>query len=174
MNGSSPASASIASGHGGRQVECGLCGRRFREDRAQPVCAGCPLARACRYVRCPHCGYENPVEPAWIERGRAREGRREGGGFLRRLVAGLGARRRVSAPGTLLELQPGERATVAGLEDPASAEGRALASLGVLPGVAVEVVQRYPAWIVRVDHAEIAFDDALAAGVRLVPGGTAA
>jgi Fe2+ transport system protein FeoA len=89
-------------------------------------------------------------------------------------VAGLGARRRVSAPGTLLELQPGERATVAGLEDPASAEGRALASLGVLPGVAVEVVQRYPAWIVRVDHAEIAFDDALAAGVRLVPGGTAA
>jgi Fe2+ transport system protein FeoA len=63
---------------------------------------------------------------------------------------------------------------VAGLEDPRSSEGRALASLGVLPGVAVEVVQRYPAWVVRVDQAEIAFDDALAAGVRLVPGVTAA
>lgn len=169
-----------------RELECGLCGRRFREDRGQPACIGCPLARACRYVRCPHCGFENPVEPAWIERrtGRARPGK--GRGSLRRLLSGLGIRRgpengtvrgvrtQPAAPGTLLELGPGQRATVAGLEDPASAEGRALASLGVLPGVTVEVVQRYPAWIVRVDHAEIAFDDALAASVRLVPGVAAA
>ena len=121
-----------------------------------------------------------------MDRGRART-HGQGGGFLRRILNGLGAGRRAAptgpasrrwAPGTagatLLDLEPGERATVAGLEDPRSSEGRALASLGVLPGVAVEVVQRYPAWVVRVDQAEIAFDDALAAGVRLVPGVTAA
>lgn len=181
MSGPSSGLAAASSGRAARELECGLCGRRFREDRGQPACAGCPLARACRYVRCPHCGYENPVTPAWMDRGEAGPRRGKRGG-LRRLLAGLGVLRGSAAAGseaaarggpgtagTLLDLEPGQRATVAGLAEPASPEGRALASLGVLPGVGVEVVQRYPAWIVRVDHAEIAFDDALAAGVRLNP-----
>lgn len=52
----------------GPRTVCGLCGRAFREDRGQPACRSCPLSRACRYVRCPSCGYENPVDPGWLRR----------------------------------------------------------------------------------------------------------
>ncbi|NJD10568.1 MAG: hypothetical protein FIB01_09090 [Gemmatimonadetes bacterium] len=44
-------------------VVCGYCGRHFAEDQGQPACAGCPLRKGCRFVRCPHCGYENPATP---------------------------------------------------------------------------------------------------------------
>ena len=27
---------------------------------------GCPLHTGCRFVRCPYCGFENPVEPSWL------------------------------------------------------------------------------------------------------------
>ena len=49
-------------------VTCGFCRRTFEEDRAQPACQACPIAIACKAVRCPHCGYENPVAPRWLGR----------------------------------------------------------------------------------------------------------
>gem|GEM_PF-1857304 len=52
-------------------VVCGFCGREFAEDRGQPACRACPLSAAtggCRRLRCPHCGYENPVLPRWLVR----------------------------------------------------------------------------------------------------------
>lgn len=63
-------------------MTCGYCAREFEEDRGQPACRSCPLASACRWVRCPYCGYENPTPPAWLERVRAWvEGGETGGGL---------------------------------------------------------------------------------------------
>jgi rubredoxin len=50
------------------RMTCGMCARTFDEERGQPSCQACPLSSGCRFVRCPHCGYENPVEPAWLLR----------------------------------------------------------------------------------------------------------
>ncbi|MDH4046278.1 MAG: hypothetical protein OEW06_17660, partial [Gemmatimonadota bacterium] len=47
-------------------MSCGMCGKAFAEDRGQPACQSCPLSSGCRFIHCPHCGYENPVEPAWL------------------------------------------------------------------------------------------------------------
>jgi hypothetical protein len=47
---------------------CGYCGESFAEDQGQPACGSCPLRGGCHYVRCPHCGYENPAAPGWISR----------------------------------------------------------------------------------------------------------
>jgi len=47
-------------------VTCGMCCRSFDEDRGQAACHACPLQSGCRFVRCPHCGFENPVEPPWL------------------------------------------------------------------------------------------------------------
>lgn len=47
---------------------CGFCRRPFMPDEAQPTCAACPLRGSCLLVRCPHCGYENPVSPPWLAR----------------------------------------------------------------------------------------------------------
>lgn len=49
-------------------LTCAYCGSAFSEDRGQPACAGCPLRGGCRYIRCPHCGYENPAAPGWVTR----------------------------------------------------------------------------------------------------------
>ena len=49
-------------------VSCGFCAREFREDRGQPACRACPFSGCCHAVRCPYCGYENPVPPAWLSR----------------------------------------------------------------------------------------------------------
>jgi hypothetical protein len=47
---------------------CCFCNRSFAQDEAQPTCSSCPLKGGCQMVRCPHCGYENPVAPAWLGR----------------------------------------------------------------------------------------------------------
>ena len=52
----------------GDPVTCGFCGRDFVEDPGQPACQACPLANACHFVRCPHCGYDNPAKPSWLDR----------------------------------------------------------------------------------------------------------
>jgi len=49
-------------------ITCAYCGRTFAEDQGQPACASCPLKGGCRFLRCPHCGYENPCAPSWVER----------------------------------------------------------------------------------------------------------
>jgi hypothetical protein len=51
-----------------RVVVCGYCAREFVEDRGQTACGACPLTGGCRWVRCPHCGYENPETPGWMRR----------------------------------------------------------------------------------------------------------
>ncbi len=51
-----------------RTLVCAFCDREFVEDAAQPVCRSCPLAGLCHMVRCPHCGYENPLPPRWLAR----------------------------------------------------------------------------------------------------------
>lgn len=53
-------------------MRCGLCLKEFEEDRAQPACAACPLNRGCKFMRCPHCGYENPAVPEWLRKIRAK------------------------------------------------------------------------------------------------------
>jgi hypothetical protein len=47
---------------------CGFCGRTFMPDEGQPTCASCPLSGRCSLLRCPHCGYENAIEPEWLLR----------------------------------------------------------------------------------------------------------
>jgi hypothetical protein len=51
-----------------RIVVCSFCTREFEEDRGQAVCGSCLLNGGCRWMRCPHCGYENPESPQWVER----------------------------------------------------------------------------------------------------------
>ena len=49
-------------------VTCGFCGKEFLEDRGQAACGACLFSGGCRWIRCPHCGYENPETPEWLRR----------------------------------------------------------------------------------------------------------
>lgn len=69
----------------------------------------------------------------------------------------------------LTVLRPGQSATVTCLRDPASPRTYKLAALGILPGTRVELLQRYPVFVLRMGYTELALDAELAARVRIQP-----
>ena len=73
-----------------------------------------------------------------------------------------------SHPVTTLAL--GAAGVVSCLTDPDHPRAARLASLGILPGVPVRVVQTYPAYVLRIGFAEIALDADMARLVRVIKG----
>lgn len=67
----------------------------------------------------------------------------------------------------LTTLSEESAARVTCLEDPGGPAARKLAALGVLPGVEVVLVQRAPAFVFRIGHAEFAVDAELAGHIRV-------
>lgn len=70
----------------------------------------------------------------------------------------------------LTALTVGESGTVSCLEDPGSGPTAKLAAMGVLPGVRLVLVQRYPAFVFRIGHSELAVDGGLAGRIRVRRG----
>ncbi|MGK7311048.1 MAG: FeoA family protein [Candidatus Longimicrobiales bacterium M2_2A_002] len=68
----------------------------------------------------------------------------------------------------LTNLGRGARGSVSCLEEPWTADAAKLASLGILPGVRLRIVQRSPAWVLRMGRTEIALDDELASQIRVL------
>lgn len=69
----------------------------------------------------------------------------------------------------LTTLAEGDAARVTCLEEPEAPAAAQLVALGVLPGVELQLVQRYPAFVFRIGHSELAVDSALAARIRVRP-----
>ncbi len=67
----------------------------------------------------------------------------------------------------LTALAEGEGGVITCLADPDSVATRKLVALGILPGRAVELTQRFPAFVFRIGHAEFATDAELAERVRV-------
>jgi len=67
----------------------------------------------------------------------------------------------------LTHLSEGERGCVTCLQDPGGAAAAKLAALGVLPGVELELIQRFPAFVFRIGYADLAVDTELASGIRV-------
>lgn len=64
-------------------------------------------------------------------------------------------------------LGEGVRAKVVRLDEPGSQGTAHLVAFGVLPGVEVMLLQRYPAFVLRVGHTEFAVDDQLARRIHV-------
>jgi len=69
----------------------------------------------------------------------------------------------------LTELDPGETATVAYVGTRDNARLSYLTSLGVMTGRPVQLVQRHPSYIVKIDETTVAFDDAIAREIFVRP-----
>lgn len=67
-------------------------------------------------------------------------------------------------------LANGATGVVSCLTDPHHPRAARLASMGILPGVPVRLVQTYPAYVLRVGFAEIALDQDMARLVRVITG----
>jgi DtxR family transcriptional regulator, Mn-dependent transcriptional regulator len=68
----------------------------------------------------------------------------------------------------LLELAEGRRGVVSCLQEPESRHVARLAGLGILPGVEITLIQRYPAIVLRTGYAELALDDRMAGHIRVL------
>lgn len=69
----------------------------------------------------------------------------------------------------LTELEPGETAKVAYIGTRDNARLSYLTSLGVMTGRPVELVQRRPSYIVKIDESTVAFDEAIAREIFVRP-----
>lgn len=67
----------------------------------------------------------------------------------------------------LTELETGVVGVVSCLIEPWRPEAAKLASLGILPGVRIRLLQRFPAYVLRVGRSELALDAELASGIRV-------
>lgn len=140
-------------------VTCPLCAFSF--EKADMLCAhGCPLGAMCRLLRCPSCGYEFPQTPAsasWVQR-----------------LLGLHHEESCALPEgvrTLGELGRGEAARVVCVGTEGAGRPGALAAFGLVPGAEVQLVQRRPACVVRVDETELALDGNMADEILVEPIG---
>jgi DtxR family Mn-dependent transcriptional regulator len=67
----------------------------------------------------------------------------------------------------LTSLAEGERGCITCLQDPGATSAAKVAALGALPGVELELVQRFPAFVFRIGYAEVAVDTQLAESIRV-------
>ena len=142
-------------------LHCPLCGFEFvKQDTA---CAhGCPLGKFCNLVRCLNCRYEFPERPEAI-------------GLLQRLFhRPRPVRARHSVP--LPELSEGESSELVCLNCAHASRHNALAVFGLVPGSRITLLQKHPAFVVRVGQTELALEASIASDilVRRVNGAVSA
>ena len=124
-------------------VTCPLCGFSFEESMGKSACANCPIGGDCTWECCPNCGY----------------------------ALAPGHRGPTGAAKNLAELRPGEAAEIADLDALAGDERvKAAISMGLVPGVRVQMVRRHPTVLVKAGLRSLALDEGLARTVLLVRG----
>lgn len=145
-------------------VICGLCGRVVAAPETRQACAGCGLAGGCRRWKCPHCGYENPAEPAllrWWRRVRRRLGAGAAAGSLPAARAGD------CGPLTLADGVEHREGIIVGLHAAVAADLRRLTALGLVPGTQLRLLRRRPAFVFQIGNSRFAVDRHLAKAIQM-------
>jgi Fe2+ transport system protein FeoA len=136
-------------------TRCSMCGYVF--DSTDQAChAACPLARGCRVICCPRCGY-SMVDPAQSR--------------ITRWVQWLGGQRAAPTPAPpaagvpLLRLATGQMGTVTALAPDQPERARQLGQYGLLLGSPIRLLQKRPVPIIQVGQTDLALDLPIAAEI---------
>lgn len=138
-------------------VICPFCGFEF--EQADTLCRhGCPLSPACSLTRCPSCDYELPLQqervPWWRGLWRSRRGEEA-------LLSEKAL--------TVRDLRSGQRGRVLVLGGSSGSRRNTLAVFGLVPGAELELIQRQPAFVVRVGETDLALDPDIAGEILISP-----
>lgn len=144
-------------------MHCPMCRAGLDITAQANACAACPLyhiTRGCRLrlVRCPRCGYhslpaETPVRPHPPHAIEANEA-----------LANVDC----SAACRLGDLAAGTRARLVGFDSLGENDLHRLVAYGLVPGVPLKVLQRVPAYIVRIHETELALEHTLAEAIYVL------
>lgn len=137
---------------------CSFCGYVFNEE-GWHACKGCPLKAGCGKVKCPNCGYEMPGESFFRRWYRHR--RRWGAGKRR----GMEQQERQCREMLLADLSTGEKGIISQIATDNPAILNKLMALGILPGMAVTMLQKSPSYVFQVGNTRITADDNIVASV---------
>ncbi|MFB6286019.1 MAG: FeoA family protein [Candidatus Bipolaricaulia bacterium] len=160
-------------------VICPMCRNTLDPDAQAQACRHCPLHHltdgcALRMVRCPVCGYhsfatevEEVADVETIGDVAAREP-------LPETTSASLAPTAADAPERTLDgLSSSRNAVVTGFNGLSERATRRLMAYGLVPGARVTLLQRRPAYILRVGQTELALEAEVAASVHVeaLPGG---
>ncbi|MGD8817454.1 MAG: ferrous iron transport protein A [Acidobacteriota bacterium] len=156
-----------------RCLECPMCRAPLSAETIAGVCSSCPLYHmrsgcGIDLIACPQCGYhslpgehDGALQPATGSSPPAAPAGQPAR-IAPEVAACAGATR-------LSEVRPGTRARLLGFNGIDDNHLGRLTAYGLLPGVAVEVLQRFPAIILGVYQAELALETELAGSIWVLP-----
>lgn len=134
-------------------MQCQLCGYEFSPTGM--IChAECPLGSHCNLVCCPNCGYQVVDESKSML-----------ASLIRRVWPSLERSRKPARPRKydrtgeplvpLTHVPEGKKVEVCNTEEMPANRMTKLSVFGIVPGGQVEVLQRRPAPIIRIDETEL-------------------
>jgi Fe2+ transport system protein FeoA len=123
-----------------KSYECPLCSTDFEGATCH---SNCPMSNGCDMVRCPRCGYE------FVESGRVLDMLRR---WIRRGPVPRGEKFR------LVDLQPGEAASIVSIPTDSLARVSRLASFGIVAGTEVRLIARLPTVVLECGSTQIAVE----------------
>jgi Fe2+ transport system protein FeoA len=134
-------------------MRCQLCGFEF--DERQLTChASCAFNKYCTIICCPNCGHQTVDESKSVL-----------AQAFRRISSQQNSQ--PSQARHLSDLRPGQSATVESIEECSPSRMEKLSVFGVAPGCQVTLVQRHPAFVVRVGFTELSFEREIAEQIRI-------
>ncbi len=119
-------------------MKCALCGYVFDENEAPQSCKGCPIMKGCRLIRCPNCSFETPREPRWVK-------------YLKK-----------KGEITMTQLSVNQVGRVTRINTRDHKKLQKIMAMGVLPGMPITLIQKFPSYVFQVGQSQFAIDKELA------------
>ncbi len=132
-------------------MKCTLCGYTFDENEAPRSCKGCPIMKGCKLIRCPNCSFETPREPrlpAWLSPA----------GGQAKLIKYLKKKGKVA----MTKLDVNQKGKVAHINTHDHKKLQKIMAMGVLPGMVITLIQKFPSYVFQVGQSQFAVDKELA------------
>jgi Fe2+ transport system protein FeoA len=132
-------------------MKCSMCDFEFDEESAVLECQRCAVFGGCQKVRCPSCGYHSPRETRLIR-------------WLRRVIGKRQESPVVSVDGAtpLSHGRPGATGVIAPVVTSDQGAVQKLMAMGLLPGVEIRLLRRFPSFVFQVDYSQFTIDKELA------------
>jgi len=114
------------------------------------------MSSGCGLVKCPNCGYENPKEPSlyrWLAQKKDET------------KAAVASTREEAFTSSVAALHTGMRGQIVRIDQTNKTRLRKFLAMGLLPGVNMELLRRFPSYLIKMGHTQIAIDAEMAAGI---------
>jgi len=148
-------------------MKCEFCGLSFETSECRNGCSGCPMSSSCKKIKCPNCNYEMYPDPEFGALKKLMESLKSM--FVKEMPpsiakeAASGAAELYNKYGIPLSLlKVNDRAKVTGIDTKDTRKLRKLAAFGIMPGMDVVVMQKYPAIIIQAGYTQLALDEDIA------------